>query len=238
MEDAVIHDGVLYRTDCRTAAGPYPYSDEMRFGAMSVTKSAMLNIAMLRLAQKFGAEFLDEPIAKYFTAARRPGWDDVTYRQLANMSSGHHFKGEGGTFADLKFNCWVQQRTKNDRIEVALSSYPRTYQPGAEFHYINQDSYLEGTALDALLKSQEGCEASTWEMLKREVYQPIGIHHLPSASTIEEDGSQGLPLWSAGYYPTINDLAKLALLMKNRGAWGDQQILNRELVESLLPTTT
>jgi hypothetical protein len=59
----VVHDGVLYRSDCRTAAGPFPYCDEMRHGVWSVTKSAMLNVALLRLAEKYGAGILDESIA-------------------------------------------------------------------------------------------------------------------------------------------------------------------------------
>jgi hypothetical protein len=41
-------------------------------GVWSVTKSALLNVALLRLAQCYGREILDHPIARY-VAARRPG---------------------------------------------------------------------------------------------------------------------------------------------------------------------
>lgn len=233
---AVVLDGVLYRTGCQTAAGPFPYCDEMRFGMWSVAKSAMLNVATLRVAQKYGAGILNEPIADYLPAARRPSWDDVTFRDLTNMSSGHTLSAEG--YYSPEYNCWLQSRTEDEKTETALSLFPRTYQPGAEFHYQDQDTYLLGVALDALLKSKEGPEASAWKMLKHEVYRPIRIHHLSNTFTTEEDGSRGQPWWNQGYFATLDDLAKLALLYQNHGAWDGHQILHRGLVDTLLPTTT
>jgi hypothetical protein len=42
-------------------------------------------------------------------------------------------------------------------------------------------------------------------------------------------------LWcNAGYYPTLDDLAKIALLYESHGAHGSQQILNRELTVDLM----
>lgn len=235
LVSAVVRNGVLYRSDCPTAAGPYPYCDEMRNHIWSATKSAFLNAAMLRVAEKYGVGILDEPIAKYLPEARRPGWDDVTFRDMANMSSGHTVPEDDGY--DPRVQCYAEQRTEQGRTDVAMS-FPRTYQPGAEFHYNSHDSYLEGAALDALIKTKEGPEASAYEMLRREVYRPIGIHHAPSVFSIEEDGSQGQPKWEEGYYATLDDLAKIALLYQNHGAWGGRQILHRELVDELLPTTT
>jgi len=39
---------------------------------------------------------------------------------------------------------------------------------------------------------------------------------------------------NAGYYPTLDDLAKIALLYEARGAHGGVQILNRELTTELM----
>lgn len=231
---AVVHDGVLFRTGYHTAAGAFPYSDEMRHSVWSTTKTAMANVATLRVAQKYGAAILDEPIAKYLASARQPGWDDVTFRNLANMSSGRH-RGEGdytpGWFSFLFDYC------ADAKTQKALTLSPRTYDPGTEFNYSGQAVYLLGVALDAVLKSKEGPQASAWQMLEREVAKPIGIHHLPNISTIEADGSRGQPYWDMGYFPTLDDLAKLGLLYQNHGAWNGQQILHRGLTDSLLPTT-
>ena len=48
-------------------------------------------------------------------------------------------------------------------------------------------------------------------MLRREVYRPIGIRYAPSNSTIEPGNPRaaGHPLLAYGYYPTVDDLARL-----------------------------
>jgi CubicO group peptidase (beta-lactamase class C family) len=100
--------------------------------------------------------------------------------------------------------------------------------------YRDQDFYLLGAALDAFLKSVRGPDADIWEMLKVEVFAPIGIRYAPAVRTREANGKDGLVWFSAGYYPTLDDLAKIALLYQNRGAHGGAQILHRQLTEDLL----
>ena len=231
---AVVQDGVVYRSRCRTAAGPFPYCDAMRHGVWSVTKSAMINVALLRLAQKYGAGILKEPIAKYLPDARRPGWRDVTFRDMANMSSGH---GHAGDEEDPDYSCWYNALSEDAKTQLALST-PRHYEPGTAFNYRDRDAYLLGVAEDALLKSKEGADASIWRMLRREVYRPIGVANAPANTTLERDGSRGHPLMAFGYYPTLDDLAKIGMLYQNHGAWKGRQILHRQLVDTLLPTTT
>jgi CubicO group peptidase (beta-lactamase class C family) len=230
---AAVRRGALYRSYCRTAAGWFPYCDEMRHGVWSVTKSAMMNVALLRLAQKFGRGILHEPIARYLVEARRPGWRDVTFLDMANMSSGH---GHGGDEEDPDYSCWYEKLSEEAKTAEALAS-PREYEPGTAFNYRDRDAYLLGAAEDALLTEKQGADASIWRMLQREVYRPIGIFHAPTNSTVEPDGSRGQPLMAWGYYPTLDDLAKLGLLYQNGGAWNGRQILHRGLVETLLPTT-
>lgn len=232
---AVVDDGVLYRSACRTAAGPFPFCDGMRHGMWSVTKSAMMNVAMLRLAEKYGAGLLREPIARYVPGARQPGWRDVTFLDMANMSSGH---GEAGDEGSPDYNRWYEALRERPKTAQAFAEDPRTTEPGARFDYRDETAYLLGVALDGYLESREGPRASIWTMLEREVYRPIGIFHAPTNSTVERDGSRGHPLLAFGYYATLDDLAKIAMLYQGHGAWHGRQILHRGLVDGLLPTTT
>jgi hypothetical protein len=71
-------------------------------------------------------------------------------------------------------------------------------------------------------------------MLVAEVFEPIGIHAAPTTRTREPYGGRGLVWFNAGYFPTLDDLAKIALLYQHRGEWGGQQILHRGLTADLL----
>jgi hypothetical protein len=71
-------------------------------------------------------------------------------------------------------------------------------------------------------------------MLRAEVFAPIGIQHAPAVRTREADDRDGLVWLNAGYYPTLDELAKIALLYADRGEHGGHQILHRGLTEDLL----
>jgi len=79
-------------------------------------------------------------------------------------------------------------------------------------------------------------------MLRDEVYRPIGIVHAPTSTTIEPGADSpydhGHPLLAYGFYPTFDDLAKIAALYQHHGAWSGQQILERSLVDDLLSQPT
>jgi hypothetical protein len=71
-------------------------------------------------------------------------------------------------------------------------------------------------------------------MLCEEVFAPIGISAAPATRTREPGGQRGLTWFNAGYFPTLDDIAKIALLYQNRGEWGGRQILHRDLTTELL----
>jgi CubicO group peptidase (beta-lactamase class C family) len=79
-----------------------------------------------------------------------------------------------------------------------------------------------------------GPQADFGEMVQTEIFTPIGIHQAPVVKTREAGARDGLVWCNAGYYPTLDDLAKIAMLYEARGAHGGVQILNRELTAELL----
>ena len=68
----------------------------------------------------------------------------------------------------------------------------------------------------------------------RKSCEPIGIHQAPTVRTREAGGQDGPAWFSAGYYPTLDDLAKIALLYQDEGAHRGKQILHRGLTQDLL----
>lgn len=235
VQSAVAIDHTVYRTRCPTAAGPFPYCSDVRYGVWSVTKSAMLNLAMMRLTQTLGPQILHARVARYLPGRQPAGWSDVRVGDLANMASGH---GPGGnpTCYLCEYPRWYLARSEAAKTAQALD-YPRFAKPGTQYNYRDQDAYLLGVVEDNLLKAKRGPRADVWTMLRTEVLRPIGIRYAPANSTIEPGHPRrpGHPLLAFGYYPTLDDLAKIAALYENGGAWHGHQILDRHLVERLLP---
>jgi CubicO group peptidase (beta-lactamase class C family) len=196
----------------------------------------MLNVAMMRLAKKYGRAVMHAPISRYLAAARRPGWKDVTFADLSNMASGH-----GPAKHPRCYLCdyvrWYLAPSERQKTAEALD-YPRFAKPGTVYNYRDQDAYLLGVAEEALLRKKEGADASILAMLRREVYRPIGIYQAPTNTTVEPGAvrprAQGHMMGAYGFYPTFDDLAKIAALYENHGKARGRQILSRPLTNRLL----
>jgi CubicO group peptidase (beta-lactamase class C family) len=239
---ALVRDGTIYYQDPVTPYGPYPYSLEMRFGVRSQTKSVFAPLSLLRLAQVYGPWVLTLKIGDYV-----PGLDPKFHRvrllDAANMATG--FGGMGSTkthpndifdgYLGGDYDAWYTAPSHADKIRlIGATLHPYPWEPGTVMRYRDQDYYLLGAAIDGFLKSVRGPEANLWEFVKTEVLAPIGIHQAPAVKTREAGGRDGLVWANAGYYPTLDDLAKIALLYQARGAHGGVQILNREMTVDLL----
>ncbi len=178
-----------------------------------------------------------------FVPGLDPKYGRVRFLDAANMASG--FGGTGSfktTPNDIydgylggNYDAWYTAPSHAEKIrQIATNLHPYPWEPGTVVRYRDQDFYLLGAALDTFLKSVRGPQADLWEMLKAEVFAPIGIHHAPAVRTREAGGRDGLVWLNAGYYPSLDDLAKIALLYQSRGAHGGVQILHRQLTDDLL----
>jgi hypothetical protein len=239
---AVVRGGTLYYQDSVTPYGPYPYPLEMRFGVRSVTKSVLAPLALLRLAQVYGPWVLNLKVGDYVQGLD-PKWHRVRFIDAADMATG--FGGTGSTkthpndifdgYLGGDYDAWYTAPSHAEKIrQIAANLHPYPWEPGTVMRYRDQDYYLLGAAIDGFLKSVRGPRADLGEMMQAEVFTPIGIHQAPTVRTREAGGRDGLVWCNAGYYPTLDDLAKIAMLYQARGAHGGVQILNRELTADLL----
>jgi CubicO group peptidase (beta-lactamase class C family) len=239
---ALVRGGTLYYQDPATPFGPYPYPLEMRFGVRSQTKSVFAPLSLLRLAQVYGPWVLTLKVGDYVPGLD-PKWRRVRFIDAANMATG--FGGVGSTKTNPNdifdgylagdYDAWYTAPSHADKIrQIAATLRPYPWEPGTVMRYRDQDYYLLGAAIDGFLKTQRGAQADLWEFVKNEVFAPIGIYQAPAVKTREAGGRDGLVWANAGYYPTLDELAKIALLYQSNGAHGGVQILNRELTADLL----
>jgi len=239
---ALVMGGTLYYQEADTPYGPYPYPLEMRFGVRSVTKSVFAPLALLRLAEVYGPWVLTLKVGDYVQGLD-PKWRRVRFVDAANMSTG--FGGTGSTkthpndifdgYLGGDYDAWYTAPSFADKIkQIAANLHPYPWEPGTVMRYRDQDYFLLGAAIQGFLKSLRGTQADLGEMVQNEVFTPIGIHQAPVVRTREAQGRDGLVWCNAGYYPTLDDLAKIALLYQSLGAHDGVQILNRELTADLM----
>jgi CubicO group peptidase (beta-lactamase class C family) len=239
---ALVRDGTIYHQESATPCGSYAYPLEMRFGVRSVMKSIGAPLALLRLAQVYGPYVLTLKIGD-FVEGLDPKYRAVRFIDAANMATGFGGTGTWRThpndatdgYLEGDYDAWYtapSHRRKVRHIRRSLRPYP--WEPGTVMRYRDQDFYLLGVAIDRFVKVVRGPGADVWDMLRSEVFEPIGIAHAPAVRTREPKGRRGIPWLNAGYYPTLDDLAKIALLYQSLGAHGGQQILHRGLTEELL----
>ena len=239
---ALVRNGTLYYEAEPTAYGDYPYPLEMRFGVRSVMKAVAAPLALLHLAELYGPAVMDLKIGD-FIPGLDPKWKQVRFIDAANMASGYGGTGTLRTqpndfndgYLENDYDGWYTEPSaagKLAHMNAHLKPYP--WPPGAVPRYRDHDYFVLGLAIDAFLRSQRGPDADAWNMLRKEVFEPIGIAQAPAVRTREPDGRDGFVWFNAGYYPLLDDLAKIALLYQDEGRHAGKQLLHRGLTRDLL----
>ena len=239
----LVLDEALYMPPCQTRYGEFPYCRAMRHGSFSVSKSMGAAVAMLRLAEKYGEGVFDLKITDYVQAPNNvSGWSRVTFGDALDMATGigngpNWRVGPNLMMVDENtqlFNDFSQARSTQEKLKVAFSYGTYPWGPGEVARYNSATLFVLSAAMDSYLKSMEGSQADLWQMVTEEVYNPIGILYAPVLRTTEPDGSLGLPVLAYGLYPTVEELARTAMLLQNGGKYQGQQILHTgKLAEAL-----
>lgn len=254
MVSGLVVDGEIFASPCRTSMGDYPYPRAMKFGIWSATKTAFCSIACLRLAQITGEDPRSTKVCDLLPEARdNPDWSDITIGDCLNMASGI---GTAATDPEPRniFADYLLEESQSKESDEALASYnhyhawflaPSQHQKNlAAFacpsypwpratvaRYRDQDLYIAGAALDALLKRVRGPEARIWDMVLDEVYTPARMHHAVKFHTIETNPGNEVPLSDAGLLLDMDNIARLGQLILDHGKIGDQQILLPQMLD-------
>ncbi|MBN1247583.1 MAG: serine hydrolase [Anaerolineae bacterium] len=231
---AVLVDGEIYLHPPQTRHGRYPYPSEMRHGVYSVTKSMAGALALFYMAERYDEGIFDELITDYVPAlADHAGWQGVTFSHTLNMATGT----EGSEGAHHLLDILILARTAEESIGniATLGDYPEA--PGEKFNYASTNLFVLSYALQNYVEGREGPGVYYWDLVHENVLIPIGVEYFTVRHTVETDGSKGIPLLAYGACPTLDEAARIALLISNEGDYEGQQLLNREKTREALGRT-
>lgn len=232
-DDLFLHPGY-------SRGGAHPFPQSMRHGAFSVSKTAGGAVALLRLAQKYGAGVYNERIADHVqVTASHNGWNQVTFGDALSMVTGigdnYPDANANQTFADesdegnphwhlFNYSLWLE-----DRLDGAFSFGNYPWGPGEVMRYNSSQTMVLAVAMDNYLKSKEGAQADLWTMVNEEVFQPLGIRWLPSMRLrVNAQTPAAVPLgW--GLLMNPHDAVRVARLLQAGGEWNGEQLLHRAL---------
>lgn len=232
---AVYFDGVLYVSKAKTRHGTYPYPDQMRHGVYSASKSLTGSLAMFYLAERYGPEVFDEKIADHVPElAGRSEWSGVTFGHALNMATGT----KGSDELDYLLYPVMLASSKQDAISNVAGFGGTEYRPGTHFNYSTSNYFVLSLAIQNLVEKREGREVLFWDLLKRDVLEPIGAGSLDVIFTRDPEPEDRIPVLGYGARPTLDEAARIARLIADEGEFEGTQILNRQKIREALGRTS
>lgn len=230
----VYYNGINYTAQPRTRYGTYAFPESLRLASYSIAKTALTNLARLRLSRKYeedvGALLVKDLVPE---AAASPGdWSTVTVDNALDMAAGNYASAgyevdENGKAMDN----FVLAEPKANKTALAFD-WPHAADPGTYWNYRTSDVYIAALALSNYLKRKEGNEADLYTFLDEEVYGPAGLSAGLRAQCLRTDNSaDGQPVGGYGLYFTPDDVAKLSRFLNvHLGRAGDRQLLDKEVL--------
>lgn len=203
----------VYRNNCLVASGPNnAVSNNVAWNLWSVTKSV---VSMLTgIAYDEGKIGLDDPVGKYLPASLG---DDahraITVRDLLTETA--------GLLKSIGAEGLTGTVPVDPNIAVQAMGVPIVTPPGSTFSYSQRTvdllAYVVSRAVGEDLQ----------QFAQRKLFDPLGIHASDYFWARDRSGN------TYGYAHLMlppNDLAKLGLLVGNKGRWNGTQVLSEDYV--------
>jgi CubicO group peptidase (beta-lactamase class C family) len=234
----ISHGHIVWRqsfgyADVGTQTAPAPTT---MYGLGSVSKT-LATVAVMQLVDE-GTVDLDEPVVTDLPKVRMasPGYRAVTVRMLLDHSSGF----PGSAYA----SAWTAEFWPGylEQVMTTLAQTRLKHTPGALSVYCN-DGF---TVLEELVLAVSG--RSFTDYMQEDVFAPLGMTHTAYplqdfadgsyAKAYDPDGTvhprETLNLPASGaLYSTPSDMARLATMLMDRGAYGDARILSAASVAEM-----
>ena len=163
---------------------------------------------------------LEDPITKYLDDFENTGFDNVSIKDILQMSTGVLFNED---YAD--YNSDINRFGRAIATGTSMRDFSKTLtrekEPGTYMHYVSINTQVLGFLL------QKVTNKSISEYLYEKIWNPLGMED--SAYFILDNAEDELAL--GGLNATLRDYAKFGLLYLQKGKWNDSQILSEQWIE-------
>lgn len=184
----------------------------------SVTKS-VTSLLVGAAIQDGYIKSVDEKVSDYLPRLKNSSYDDVTIRNLMQMSSGVEWSEDyADPESDINTISW-------DTLSIydQLRDKPRFAEAGTVFNYNTAETNLVGT----LLRSAIGNNLSTY--LTQKIWIPFGMEH-NAVWTLSEAG--GGEFGGSNLSASLRDYARIGLFVLDDGRLGDgTRVLTENWIE-------
>lgn len=164
---------------------------------------------------------VDDPMTWYLPELRGRGFDQISIRQLLNMSSGIHYR-------EYPFGDDAKTYYFPDLRYIAQQIRPGQAPAGSAFHYNNYHPLLLGMILERATRQPVA------NYLEEKIWKPLGME-FPASWSLDSERS-GFEKMESGINARAIDYAKFGRLFLKQGNLDGQQIVSQGWVaESTQP---
>lgn len=201
------------------------YKQESVVASFSMAKSITSILIGCALDDGF-IRSVEEPVTTYIPELSGKGMDNLTIKNLLQMTSGVKFnESYVNPFGDAATYYYGRNLRK------AIYKRELNYKPGTQFSYSSGDTQMLGLVLERALKGKK-----ITEYLEEKLWKPLGMEY--DATWSLDKKKDGLEKTFCCVNARARDFAKIGRLFLNKGNWNGKQIVSKEWVElSTTPET-
>jgi CubicO group peptidase (beta-lactamase class C family) len=224
-------DGFLVMKDGAVVAERYLKQREQdRHIVFSVSKSITAMLAGVLVEQ--GLLDPDEPVLRHVPEAKGSAFADCTLRHVLDMTVSIRFIEDyldplGDVARYRAAMGWNPPGpvAAEDGLHRFIEGLPKAEHPhGYRFHYVSPNSDMLGW----IIERASGETVAT--LLSRHIWQPMGAAH-DAFITLDRHGA---PRTAGGICTSLEDLARLGEIMRNRGTGNGRRIIPERWVDDIL----
>lgn len=210
--------GLLVIKDGKIILERYAMGNDAKTKWLSFSVAKSVSSTLVGAAVKDGyIQSLDDSVVKYVPALRGSAYDDVTVKQVLQMSSGVAWnEGYLDPESDRRKMLRAQIAQEKGAVLKFMAKLPRVAPAGTNFNYSTGETYLVGEILSGAIKQPIS------DYLSKKIWAPFGME---ADAYWQLDSVDGQEFTGSGVNATLRDFGRFGLFVLQGGVAGGKKVL-------------